>query len=111
MSAFDASVNVLGTSIAVPDEESLKAGAPPHVEIVLAIAMQLPFAQQQGAPPMMAHIGNVKYQLDRDSAVKFFQSGLEAAEGLPAASNLAIATDLSAVENVADQIGRFRDGN
>jgi len=111
MSAFEASVNVLGTSIAVPEEESIKAGAPSVVEVILAVAMQLPFAQQQGAPPMMAHIGNIKYQLDRDSAIKFFRSGLEAAEKSPAASNLAIATDLSAVENAAEQMNRFRDGD
>ena len=74
----------------------------------MAVAMQLPFAQQQGQPPMMAHIGNVKYQLDRDSAIKFFQSGLEAAEALPPTSRLAVATDLKAAENAAEQIGQFR---
>lgn len=107
MSAFETSLNVLGTSIAVPDEESLKQGAPSAVEIVLAIAMQLPFGQQNTGP-MMAHIGNVKYTLDRDSAIQFFKGGLEAAEKLPPVSKLDIATDLSAVENAAEQMNSFR---
>lgn len=100
MSAFDITLNVLGTSLGVPDEEAQAQGAS-DIEIHLAIAQQLPFGQP-GGPPVMAHIGNVKYVLDRDTAIKFFEKGLEAAQKLPAPSKLAVATDMGEVAKAAE---------
>ena len=102
MSAFDVSLNVLGTSLAVPDEEALKQGAEPNIEVSLAVALQLPFGQPGGAP-MMAHLGNVKYILSRDTAVEFFEKGLEAAQGLPAPSKLTVAQE-SDMEGIAKAV-------
>lgn len=107
MSAFSISINVAQTSLGVPSPEALESGAEPHVEVILSVAQMLPFAQA-GQAPVMAHIGDVRYNLDRDTAIKFFQQGLEQAEKLPAPSKLTVATDLSAVEAVGQEMNRMR---
>lgn len=112
MSAFDMSLSVFGTSIAVPDEESQKtakqSGQPVALDVILAVALPLPFQQGPGQPPVMAHLGNVKFSMDKESAEKFFQSGLEAAEQLPATSNLAVVSDLGAAERMGDDLSAMR---
>ncbi len=106
MSAFDITLNVLGTSLAVPDADAQAQGAS-DLEVHLALGMQLPFSQG-GGTPMMAHVGTVKYALDRDTAIKFFEKGLEAAKDLPAPSKLAVATDMSAVAETAEGLEGLR---
>lgn len=109
MSAFETTINVVATSVGIPDEEAIKQGAT-DMEVTLAIGQTLPFAQQQGAPPMMALLGSIKFTMNKESALKFFRSGLEAAEKLPETSKLAISTDIHAAEEAANAVNAMRGG-
>lgn len=104
MSAFDTTVNVVGTSIGVPTEEHLAAGAPPALEIAIKIGQQLPFSAGDGQPPVVAELGTIRFGLNQDTAVEFFEQGLEAAKKLPVKPKLDIATNLDGVEEAAKKI-------
>jgi hypothetical protein len=108
MSAFEISLTVGSASLVVPDEETIKAGTPPHVEIRLGVVQPLPFSEGPGAPPVMAHIADVKYRLDPEMAVEFFEKGLAAAKTLPKSSGLEVATNLSAVEEAAKRLEKLK---
>lgn len=109
MSAFETTVNVVATQVGIPDEEAQKQGAT-DMEVSLAIGQQLPFAQQPGAPPMMAMLGAIKFSMNKESAMKFFTAGLEAAEKLPEVSKLEVATDLKAAEAQGAALDVMRGG-
>src|SRR4051812_3828518 len=97
MSAFDTRLNVIGHSIGVPNEEQLRNGVPPSVEIALKIGLSLPFSTGPGEQPVTTAAGSVRYEIGRDAAIEFFKKGLEAAEGLPVAADIQIASDLKGV--------------
>lgn len=109
MSAFEARVNVAATSIAIPTEEQQEQGAN-NVDIHLVVTVPLPFAQGPGQPPLQTQLGTIVYGLDRDTAIKFFKQGLEAAEKLPKTSDLEVATDLSAAEAAAQRLEALKAG-
>ncbi len=104
MTAFDANVNVVGTSIGVPTDEQLEAGAPSVLEIAIKVGQQLPFSQGPGQPAVTAELGTMRFALERDMALEFFEKGLEAARTLPVKSSLDIATSLDGVEEAAKQM-------
>lgn len=110
MSAFDTTINVVGTNLGVPTEEAIKAGEPPTIEIELVVGQVLPFAAGPGQPPLQVPLGRIKYTLNKETAVEFFKRGLEAAEGLPDASKLEIATSLDGIDNVAAQLRDIKGG-
>lgn len=111
MSAFDITLNVIGTSLGVPDEAQLKDGAPSEVEITLMLGQTLPFAQAPGGPPVTIPLGTVTYKLDRDTAMELFTKGQAAVETLPAKSKLEVASDLNAVEAAAERMRDITGGN
>lgn len=104
MTAFDANVNVVGTSIGVPTEEQLEAGAPSVLEIAIKVGQQLPFSQGPGQPGVTAELGTMRFALERDMAIEFFEKGLEAAQSLPAKPNIDIATSLDGIDEAAKQM-------
>jgi hypothetical protein len=111
VSAFSAELNVIGTSLGVPTEEQLEAGAEPNLEVNLIIGQTLPFSPGPGQPPVVAPLGQLTYRLAKDMAVEFFKKGIEAAEDLPEPSKLAVATDLASAEQAAQQLDRLRGSN
>lgn len=104
MTAFDANINVVGTSIGMPTEEQMNAGAPAVLELGLKVGQQLPFSQGPGQPPVTADLGMLRFTLDREVAIEFFEKGLEAAKTLPVKPNIDIATNLEGVEEAAKQM-------
>ena len=107
MSAFDIHINVVGTSIGAPSEDALKAGAPSALEVELLLGQQLPFAQGPGQPPIVAPLGKVRYALEREAAIEFFERGLEEAKKLPAKSNIEVAHSLDGVEKAAERLQKL----
>lgn len=100
MSAFDMSVNVGNWGFVVPNPEAVKSGdVPSSLDVVLTVVQVL---GTQGGQVAAMPLGNLKFTLGRDDAVKFFQTGLEQAEELPPQSKLTVATDI----NQASQMGR-----
>lgn len=110
MSAFDATLNVVGTSIGAPTEEQLAQGAPSALELSLQIGQQLPFSQGPGHPPVVAEFGTLRFGLDRDTAIEFFSKGLEAAQALPAKKPIEIASNLQGVEEAAERLAKLKGG-
>lgn len=102
---IDATYKLVGASLGAPDEEALANGASPAIEIVFTIGMALPFAGPDGQPIHVAS-GNHRYKFQRDEAIKFFESGLEAAKKLPEErkSDIVLANDLGAVNQAAQAI-------
>lgn len=107
MSAFDTTVNVIGTSLAAPSEEQLKTGETPALEIRLTIGQILPFSAGPGQPPVVAPVGTIRYGLDRDAAIEFFKTGLEEAEKLPPPSKLEVASSLNGIDEAAKNLERI----
>jgi hypothetical protein len=107
VTAFDATVTVGGLDLAVPNEEALKNGVRPHVEVILTIVQPLPIAKAPGEP-VIAPLGTLKFPIARDQAVEFFRQGLEQAEQLPAESKLEISNDLSAAHQAAEALKGMR---
>lgn len=100
MSAFEISINVGNWGFAIPDPEAIKSGdAPSSLDVILNVVQVL---GAQGGQIAAVPLGNVKFTMGRDDAIKFFQTGLEQAEALPPQSQLTVATDL----NLAEQMGR-----
>lgn len=91
MSAFEMSINVGGYDYVAPDEDAVKAGAPPRVETILTVVQILGMQGQMAAVPL----GTVRFGLGKEDAVSFFRKGLEQAERLPAESKITVATDMS----------------
>lgn len=109
MTAFEMNLNVGGTAFGVPDPEDVKAGhAPSAIDIHLTVIQVLP---QQNGQMAGLPLGQVKFTLHRDQAIDFFKTGLEQAEALPPQSKLAIATDLNAAEQMAQDVQSMRNGS
>lgn len=104
MTAFDATLNVIGTSLGVPPEEHLEAGAPAVVEIAIKVGQQLPFSQGAGQPPVTAELGAFRFAMSRDMAIEFFEKGLEAAQSLPNKPSIDIATSLDGIDEAAQKM-------
>lgn len=111
MSAFDMTINVGRTAIAIPEAEAVKAGeAPNALDVILTVVQGLPF-QQPGKPPVVVPLGNVKFSIARDQAIQFFKTGLEQAEALPPESRLTVASDLSDAEVMSQGLDGIRNGS
>lgn len=103
MSAFEMSVNVGDYGFAIPDPEAIKAGAAPsRMDVILKVVQVLgvPGGQMAAVP-----LGDLKFGMGREDSIKFFKAGLEQAEQLPPESQLAVATNI----NAAEQMGRDFD--
>lgn len=107
MSAFDSNINVVGTSIGVPTEEQLENGHPSALEIALKVGQVLPFSQGPGAPPVIAEFGTLRFALDRDTAIEFFEKGLEEAKKLPAKAKIDIAQSMAGVDVAAEKLAKL----
>lgn len=107
MSAFDSHINVVGTSLGVPTEEQLAEGHPSALEIALKIGQVLPFSQGPGAPPVIAEFGTLRFALERETAMEFFEKGLEEAKKLPAKPKIDIAQTLDGVDVAADKLAKL----
>lgn len=111
MSAFETTLNVVGTNLGVPSEEALASGeASPVIEIELIVGQVLPFAAGPGQPPLQVPLGSVRYALGKKPATEFFKSGLKAAEELPEErqSQLEIATSLDGLDEVNDRLRKLK---
>jgi hypothetical protein len=107
LSAFDISVNVGNWGFGVPDPQSVKSGeVPSSIDTILNVVQVLETQGGVAAVPL----GNLKYTMGRDDAIRFFKTGLEQAEALPPQSKLAVATDLSQAEQMGRQFEDMRDG-
>lgn len=110
MTAFDSTINVVATQISAPDEEQIKNGVPPVIELRLDVGLDLPFSQGPGTPQLVVPAGSIRFTLPSDAAVEFFKKGLEAAENLPKPSDLVTASDLSSVEAAAERLAKITKG-
>lgn len=109
MSAFDISVNVGNWGFAVPDHEAVKSGElPSSIDVVLNVVQVL---GAQGGQIAAVPLGNLKFTMGRDDAIKFFQTGLDQAESLPPQSNLTVATDLTQAEQMARHFSDMRNSD
>lgn len=107
MPAFDSNINVVNAQISAPDDEQIKNGVPPVLEIKLEVGLDLPFSQGPGTPQLVVPVGAVRFTLPRDVAVEFFKRGHEAAEALPKPSDLVTATDINSVEAAAERLQKL----
>lgn len=99
-------------ALAVPNDEQIAAGVVPHVEVIAHIAVELPFRGPDGQAPA-APFGVVRMQLDKQTAVDYFRSALEAAEKLPDAKpsiQIAPAAALNEVEAAAERLNKLKGG-
>lgn len=106
MSAFEMSVNVGNWGFAVPDPEAVKSGeAPPSIDVVLNVVQIL---GTQGGQVAAVPLGNLKFAMGRDDAMRFFQAGLEQAEALPPQSQLTVARDITQAEQMSRDFDAMR---
>lgn len=109
MSAFEISVNVGDYGFARPESDAIKAGqAPSRIDVILKVVQVLGV---QGGQMAAVPLGDLKFGMGRDDAVRFFQTGLEQAEELPPESKIAVATDLRQAEQMGQDFDAFRNGN
>ena len=109
MSAFEISINVGNWGFAIPDPEAVKSGnVPSSLDVVLNVVQVL---GAQGGQIAAVPLGNVKFTMGRDDAVKFFQTGLEQAEALPPQSQLTVATDLNQAERMGREFDAMRSND
>lgn len=98
MSTFD----VTFPNVAPPQVQ--RVGEDPVLEVVVPVGFPLPVAGNQA---VAAHIGTLRFGLDRDSAIKFFTEGLQQAEDLPPPSKLEVAASLEGVDKAVDRLGKL----
>jgi hypothetical protein len=109
VSAFEMSVNVGDYGFAMPDPEVIKAGgAPSRIDVILKVVQVLgvPGGQMAAVP-----LGDLKFGLGRDDAIKFAETMKEQAELLPPESKIAVATDLRQAEQMGQDFEAFRNGH
>lgn len=109
MSAFEISVNIGDYGYAMPDPEAIKAGqAPSRIDVILKVVQVL--GAQEGQM-MAVPLGDLKFGLGREDAIRFFKTGLEHAESLPPESRLTVASDIRQAEKMGADIDAIRNGN
>lgn len=104
MSAFDALLNVVNQEVGV-DEEN-----PTGVQVALDLGLVVPIVVDPHRPPAgaLVQLGRVRFNIEDAAVAKAFGEALvEAAEKLPAKSNvdIAIASNLNQVEETAKRLG------
>jgi hypothetical protein len=110
MSGFDVTYTVGSADIAVPTPEAISQGVQPSLQVIVGVAMALPFSAGPGQPPVMVEMGKVRLTFDYDTAKGFFEGGVKALEDLPKPSNLMRATSLQEVENAARNLEKITKG-
>lgn len=106
MSAFEMSVNIGDYGFAVPDHEAIKSGeAPSKMDVILKVVQVLgvPGGQMAAVP-----LGDLKFGMGREDAVRFFKTGLEQAEALPPESKLSVAADMRQAEQMGKDFDSLR---
>lgn len=101
MSAFDGRVRIGEAGIQVNEDEH---GNKYELELVLGVMALIPVGPGQAAP---LPIATLRVPLDKDSALSVFTQGLEAAKQLSKRPDIAVASDLSAVNKAAEQQSRL----
>lgn len=110
MSVIDAEVSVQDVSLATPSAEAMEGGVPPHVELGIIPGLTLPFANPATGDPLIVPVGKLKFTFSRQQAIDIFTAGLKAAEslpeGTPSSGKVLIASNMSDVEQAAENIKR-----
>jgi hypothetical protein len=102
----DTTVNTINAQAHLLEDD----GRPVAVQLMLVAGTALPLAPGPGQPPIMMPTEVFRFPLSKQAAKEFAQQINEAAEQLPNETDLAIATSLQGVDQLADATQRFTNG-
>lgn len=105
MTAFNADINVMGMSIAVPEDHDQAPG----LKIHLTVGQLLPLDSGDGSP-LQVPLGQISFSLGKDAATQMGQKLLEEAEKMPKESNLTVASpaDMAKVQQAAEAAAKMK---
>jgi hypothetical protein len=103
---IDVSLQAISITAAAPNEDDLKAGMPPEIQLAVTGGIFIP--TQGNAIPIPGM--RVKFNLDRDSALEIGKSLVEEGEKLPT-HKIEVASNLSNVVDLAKVDKKLRKGD
>lgn len=105
MTAFNAELNVMGMSIAIPEDPA----ASPGLKVNLTVGQLLPLDSGDGTP-LQVPIGSLAFSLNKEAASKMGEKLIEEAEKMPEESKLTVASpaDLANVQQAADVAAKMK---
>lgn len=100
----DTTLTVIGLDIATPSAEDIRNGATPAIEVTLTTGLALP-----GPNGMMTlPAGIYRFHMDSKSAQQVADRIHELAKDLPAPSPITTASNLSNIDKIAADLGKFK---
>ncbi len=104
MSLFNAQVNAIGLEVQKPEDEN-------HLIVSIDLGMILPIAAPGSQQPLVVPSGKISFPISKDAAESFSKQISDLSEQLAEVSKIEVATDLGAVEQAAEELQRFRNGD
>lgn len=106
MTAFNAEINVMGMSIAIPEDPNNNPGLKVH----LTVGQLFPVDSGDGSP-LQVPLGQLVFSLNKEAATQMGQKLLEEAEKMPKESDIKIASpaDLAKAQETADATAQMKN--
>lgn len=108
MTAFNADLNVMGMSIAIPEDEAQPVGLKVH----LTVGQLFPMDSGDGTP-LQVPIGNLSFSLNKEAAKKMGEKLVEEADKMAEESKITVASasDLAKVQEAAEAVNKMKGGS
>lgn len=106
---FEFNVQPIGINVVAPEDGDIEAGTPAYLQVTIHAGAVIP-PPQPGQQPLAVPSGNVNFPLSKEDALATAEKIIEEAEKLPDTPKIITAGNLEGIENLAQDLEKFKSG-